>query len=155
MNLHGLIAPYVGAVNPLVPVAALISSGQSAPSPSGVVSPVYSQQISLLGQIQPITWRDLQQLEGINLGGVRWKIYLNGEVDGIVRAEKKGGDLIIIPTGRHSGTWLVSQVLEQYPDWVCAAITFQDSTIPSSGVLMTDLTNPNNVIVVPLILTGV
>jgi hypothetical protein len=155
MNLHGIASPIVGAVNPLVPVAALISAGQSAPGPDGVVAPVYSSQVQLLGQVQPITWRDLQQLEGVNLGGVRWKIYLNGKVDAIVRAEKKGGDLIVIPTGQHPGTWLVAQVLEQYPDWVCAAIVFQNSSIPSGGVLMTDLTNPNNVVVVPLILTGV
>lgn len=77
-------------------------------------------------QVQPVTWRDLQQLEGLNLGGVRWKVYLYGQVDAVVRSERKGGDLIVISTGRHQGTWLVAQVLEQYPDWVCAAITLQN-----------------------------
>ena len=85
--------------------------------------------MTLLGQIQPITWRDLQQLDGLNTNGVRWKIYLSGEVDGIVRKEKKGGDLITIPPGsRHAGTWLVAQVLEQFPDWVCAAIVLQSGS---------------------------
>jgi hypothetical protein len=77
-------------------------------------------------QVQPVTWRDLQQLEGVNLGGVRWKAYLFGQVDAIVRSERKGGDLIVISTGRHQGTWLVAQILEQFPDWCCCAIVLQN-----------------------------
>ena len=78
------------------------------------------------GQVQPIGWRDLQHLDGINLGGVRWKVYLYGKIDAVVRPENKGGDLVIIATGPHQGTWLVNQVLEQWPDWCCAAITLQN-----------------------------
>lgn len=85
-----------------------------------------SAELVLVAQIQPITWRDLQMTDGVNLGGVKWKAYLHGEVDSVVRPEKKGGDLIIIASGRHQGTWLVLQVLEQFPDWVCAAIALQN-----------------------------
>jgi hypothetical protein len=67
-------------------------------------------------------------MEGLNLGGVRWKAYLSGEVDAIVRPENKGGDLITISSGRHQGVWLVAQVLEQWPNFVCAAITLQDGS---------------------------
>jgi hypothetical protein len=93
-----------------------------------VASEAMSTSLILTGQVQPMTWRDLQMVEGVNLGGVRWKIYLFGEVDGIVRPEKKGGDLITISTGRHQGVWLVTQVLEQFPDWVCAAIVLQNGS---------------------------
>jgi hypothetical protein len=154
MNLHGIASPYVGAVNPKIPVMALISSG-SVTAADGNRSPSFSDAISLLGQVQPITTRDLAQLDGINLGGVRWKIYLDGEVDSIVRPEGKGGDLIIIPTGRHVGTWLVVQVMEQFPDWVCAAIVQQSTNIPVVGGLTTDLSNPANEVIVAAILTGV
>ena len=82
----------------------------------------------LQAQVQPITWRDLQQMEGVNLGGVKWKAYLYGEVDAVVRPEKKGGDLIIISTGRHQGVWLVTQILEQWPDWCVAAIVQQNGS---------------------------
>lgn len=78
------------------------------------------------GKVQPLTMRDLTQIEGLNLGGVKWKLYLNGKLDGIVRPERKGGDLITIPSGPHAGIWLVAQVLEQYPDWCSAAITLQN-----------------------------
>lgn len=94
--------------------------------PQTVAAQDMTTSLTLQAQIQPMTWRDLQQIEGLNLQGTRWKAYLHGEVDGIVRPEKKGGDLIVISTGRHQGTWLVTQVLEQFPDWICAAITLQN-----------------------------
>lgn len=80
------------------------------------------------GQVQPVTWRDLQQLDGINTAGVRWKVYLHGAVNSIVRPERKGGDLVVISQGPHRGTWLVTQVLEQFPDWVCAALVLQNES---------------------------
>jgi hypothetical protein len=128
MNLHGIASPYVGAVNPLIPVFVLVSTGSTTAADFSR-APSFASPIQVLGEVQPITTRDLAQIEGINLGGVRWKIYLNGEVNSIVRPESKGGDLIVIPTGAHAGTWLVVQVLEQFPDWVCAAIVQQNSNI--------------------------
>ncbi len=127
MNLHGIAAPYVGAVNPQIPVSVRFSDGYTKDSSFKQV-PAYSAPVPLLGQVQPITTRDLMQLEGINLGGVRWKIYLSGELDAVVRVERKGGDLVTISTGRHQGVWLVVQVIEQFPDWCCAAIAQQDGS---------------------------
>ncbi len=93
-------------------------------------SPIGSMPLTadlvLMAQVQPITWRDLQQMEGINLGGTRRKIYINGTTDGIARSLKKGGDLVTIAGGVNAGVWLVAQVLEQFPDWVSAAITLQN-----------------------------
>jgi hypothetical protein len=196
VNLHAVVGQAVASVNPMIPVAVRVSTGQSAANPDGTRSPVYATPgsftgsidatvltvtavgsgvvqvgqavsgagvlpgtvvtklktgsggvgtyevnreqsvasaemttaLTLLAQIQPMTWRDLQQVDGLNVQGVRWKVYLSGEVDGMVRSEKKGGDLVIVPAGsRHAGTWLVTQVLEQFPDWVCAAITLQNA----------------------------
>jgi hypothetical protein len=77
-------------------------------------------------QVQPLGWRDLQQLDGLNLQGTRRKIYIHGEIDGIVRSENKGGDLIVVASGVNVGTWLVAQVLEAWPDWCCVAVTLQN-----------------------------
>lgn len=82
--------------------------------------------LTVSAQVQPLTWRDLQQLEGLNLGGERRKVYLYGEVDAIVRVHRKGGDLITIADGVNRGTWLVAQTLEQFPDWVSCACTLQN-----------------------------
>lgn len=197
MNLHGIAAGYVGAVNPLIPISIRISTGYqtneetfaSAPTyatPGGLTASiadgiltvsavsagkllerqtltgagvlpetqiveqltgaeggigtyqlnrVYESPITdvamtsdlvLMAQVQPITWRDLQQMDGVNLGGTRRKIYINGTTDGIVRSLRKGGDLVTIAGGVNAGVWLVPQVLEQFPDWCCAAITLQN-----------------------------
>lgn len=194
MNLHGLVSPVVGVVNPLVPVTIKISSGWStgadgtrAPSyeapvsfngsiagsvltvtsvASGVLAVgqtitgvgvaantlitargtgtggVGTYQVSggeqtvgeaalaasyvLMAQIQPLSWRDLQQIDGLNLSGTRRKFYLSGVLEAVERVNRKGGDLIIVGSGVNAGTWLVAQVVEQYPGWVSAAATMQE-----------------------------
>lgn len=93
-----------------------------------VASVAMTTSYVLFGSVQPVSWRDTTQLEGLNLGGVRWKVYLHGEVDALVRSERKGGDLITIPSGPHAGVWLVVMLLEQWPDWCCAAITEQNQS---------------------------
>lgn len=125
MNLHGIAGPIVAAVNPKTPAIIKISSGYQT-LPNGSRVPSYQQPFSqAMAQVQPLTFRDIQQIEGLNLQGTRVAIYLEGELDGIVRADRKGGDLVEISTGVHSGTYLVAMVLEQWPDWVKVAATLQ------------------------------
>ena len=197
MNLHGIVAPLVGAVNPPVPATIRRSSGQGSPSVDGVYDPTFAtpgaftgaiaggvltvsavasgslaagqtvsgtgvvsgteivEQLSgtaggagtyrlnrtqspdvaseamttayvMQAQVQPMTWRDLQQTEGLNMSGTRRKIYLYGSVDSVNRVTRGGGDLITIASGVNAGVWLVAQVLEQFPDWVSAACTLQN-----------------------------
>lgn len=128
MNLHGIAGPIVGAVNPQIPVSVQVSTGVGSIAADGTPTPGYAAPVTLLGQVQPMTADDLRQIDGVNLGGVRWKIYLNGQVDAVARPERKGGDLVTISTGRHQGVWLVVLVLEQFPDWCCAAIVQQNGS---------------------------
>jgi hypothetical protein len=197
VNLHGIVASQVAAVNPQTLVTLRISAGQAATAANGTRQPLYETPGALTGsisgtvltvtavasgklasgqilagtgllagtritrqlsgteggigtyslnrtqivasealttdliipaQVQPITWRDLQQLEGLNLAGERRKVYLYGATDSVVRVQRKGGDLITIPAGVNAGTWLVAQTLEQFPDWVSAAVTLQNGS---------------------------
>lgn len=73
--------------------------------------------------MQALQYNDIIQLDALNIQGERRKIYINGEVDGLVRADKKGGDLITTPDGK---VWKVAISLEQWPDWCCVAVTLQD-----------------------------
>lgn len=125
MNLHGIVAPYIGAVNPLIPVAIKSSNGFTTDASFKQV-PSYCDPVVVPAQVQPLSYKDLMQLEGINQNGVKWKLYVSGQVDGIVRPEMKGGDLVVINSGPHQGTWLVTMVLEQFPDWTSAAIVLQN-----------------------------
>ncbi len=200
MNLHGIVAPLIGAVNPLVPVTIRASTGPGATARDGTRQPTFAtpgaftgsisgstltvsavasgflaagqtvsgsgvvsgteivEQLSgtagaagtyrlnrsqddvaseamttayvMLAQVQPMTWRDLQQTDGLNMNGTRRKIYLFGTVDSVSRVARKGGDLISIDVGGpNDGVWLVAQVLEQFPDWVSAACTLQNEGV--------------------------
>jgi hypothetical protein len=196
MNLHGIVAPYVGAVNPLLPVGVRISTGSSEPDAAGNRTPTFAtpgaltgsisgttltvtavasgtvavgqtvvgsgvlpgtviteldggsggpgtyevnqeQEVSatamttsttLLAQVQPMTFRDIQQIEGLNLQGTRKAIYLNGAVDGLIRESNKGGDIITMPDGT---VWLVALVLEGFnptAGWTKCAATLQNGS---------------------------
>ena len=79
----------------------------------------------LIGQVQPMGWKDLQQIDGLNLQGTMRKCYLYGQVEAIVRADGKGGDLITDPSGK---VWLVNNVLEDwtYAGWCAVVVTLQN-----------------------------
>lgn len=197
MNLHSIVAPYIGAVNQMSRVGIRISAG-SVTGANGVPIPKYetpgalmaslagnvlnvsavsagllkpgqtlaavglaagtmitsqlsgaragigtyalnNQQpdlgavamtttLSLRAQIQPLTKSDLMQLEGLNLNGDKKKIYMNGSIDGVIRIDIKGGDLVTTPNGQ---VWLVVQNLEGFSDtagWVSAAMVLQNGS---------------------------
>ncbi len=104
-----------------------VSSGNKI-QPNGTVAPSYAPAVTVLAQVQPMTWRDLQQVEHLNLQGTRKAIYLSGRIEGLVRELNDGGDLVTLPDG---SVWLVAQVLEGFSltaGWTKCAITLQDGS---------------------------
>ncbi len=82
--------------------------------------------MSLLAQVQPLSSRDLRQIEGLNLGGEIRKIYISGDLNGVIRPQLKNGDLITTPDGQ---VWLVNQSLESFAQtsgWTSAVMTLQN-----------------------------
>ncbi len=80
----------------------------------------------LNGQVQPLQYKDMMQMDGLNLQGERKKFYLFGAVDGLVRSKDQGGDLITDPWGN---VWLVATVSEQWRrSWVAALATLQNGS---------------------------
>lgn len=125
MNLHNIASGVISAVNP--PIVGQYQTNLSlTTAPSGKRTPNYGALLDVYVQVQPLSAGDIQKLDGLNLQGTQRKIYMNGRVDGLVRPSVKGGDLFTIPDGVNAGVWLVNQVLEQWPDWVCAAVTLQN-----------------------------
>lgn len=125
MNLHGLAAGLVGAVNPFVTATLQVSTGYMTDA-AGKQTPTYAAPATVSVQVQALTYKDLQQLDGLNLQGTRRAIYIAGVVQGLVRATRQGGDLITITSGESAGVWLVAQVIEAWPDWTKVAVTLQD-----------------------------
>src|SRR5690348_5209292 len=121
MNLNAAVGNIIAAVNPTVPATLLISTGPGVTQPDGSRAPTYAAPMAITAQIQPMTYKDIQQVDGLNLQGTRVSIYVNGQVDGLVRATNQGGDLITVASGPYAGTWLVAMVLEKWQDWTKVA----------------------------------
>jgi len=122
MNLAAIAQGPVDAITPRLPVTLKVPSGYAQGSDYSR-TPTYTEY-NVTGQFQALQYKDLVQIEGLNLNGTRRKIYLYGIVEGVVRSLGKGGDLIVDPDG---SVWLVAMVLEQWAkDWCSVAVTLQD-----------------------------
>lgn len=131
MNLHGMAAGAIQAVNPFVMGDVQVSAGLPTTNPDGSRTPRYRPIVRAPMQVQPVSYRDLQQLDGLNLQGTQRTIYINGKIDGLVRPTNLGGDLITLPPtpGFPQGSiWLVVKVIEQWPDWCSVAATLQNGS---------------------------
>lgn len=156
MNLHAIVSGVIGVVNPNMRVLIQTSAGYKTNS-DGKRVPAYNPAFSAWAQVQELSERDLQHLEGLNLQGSMRSMYLsdapnhngfvagdinvngvsigagNSALSGVIRVTQRGGDLITLPD---NSVWLTTQVLEQFydvstPIWVKVATTLQtDAGIP-------------------------
>lgn len=101
-----------------------VSTGSTIAA-DGTPMPTYAAPVTVIAQIQDLSNRDLRQLEGLNLQGSMQKIYLNGEVEAIVRVSGKGGDLLTLANG---DVYLTTRVIEQWPDWCSIVATLQNGS---------------------------
>lgn len=122
MNLHQIVSGAIGTVNPFIDVTVRLYTGSTTDRFGKPVQSYNDEQIS--GQLQPLSWKDLQQLDGLNITGVQKKFYVNGFFSATSRITQNGGDLLIID----DRTWLIKTVLEWWPDWCSIAIQEQTDT---------------------------
>lgn len=127
MNLHSIVQGGIGAVNPYRMGTIQLSIG-SATIKSGKRTPEYSPPITSKMQVQALTTKDIAHLDALNVAGSTHTIYVSGRLEGLIRSENKGGDLIVLLTGNLAGrVWLVTAVLEDWPDWTKVSVTLQNS----------------------------
>lgn len=124
MNLHQIVSNAIGTVNPFIAVTVKLSSGSTTNS-DGSRTATYNVTTNVSAQVQPLSYKEIQQVDGLNLQGTRKAFYLNGAVAGLVRVTGQGGDLIVLPDGT---VWLVVLVSEQWPDWCRVVGTLQDGS---------------------------
>lgn len=125
MNLYGLTRGAISKVNPLKEFSVRVSTGSTVDA-AGVRTPTYAEDIVVLGQHQPLQFRDIQQLDGLNIAGNRSRIYLSEQVNGLVRVKNVGGDLITDVA--NGDVWLVVVIAETWPDWCAALVQLQDGS---------------------------
>lgn len=131
MNLHGIVRPIINAVNPDILGTWRESDGTYTTSAGGVRVPNYTDHINVPMQVQAMSGRDLQHPHMLNVQGVVRSVYLFSNVQGTVRPDAKGGDLLVFPQNRGGPmrTWLVAAVLETWtPDalgWCKVGVALQ------------------------------
>lgn len=129
MNLNAVVAPVVAAITPQQPVTLYLSTGQATTAADGSRTPQYADPFEMTAAIQPMTTGDLRKAEGLNIQGVTDKIYLNGQLRGLQRINRLGGDLVVFPDGT---TYLVKAVLEAWRfvsagnGWCSVAVVLQN-----------------------------
>lgn len=119
----------IQTVNPDV-LAELWHSTGATTAASGKRMPTYSKT-PIVVQAQALSYSDLQQLDGLNIQGVRRAIYCNAQVMSIVRVQREGGDLVVFPEGTfpEGTTWLAVHTLERWPTWCKLAVTLQNDEL--------------------------
>ncbi len=110
MNLHALVAPYVSAVNPMI-IAGWQQSNGATKNADYSSTPTYAPSVNVQVQMQALTYKDLMQLDGININGEARAMYVNGNIEGVNRPDARGGDLFTLPD---MSVWLVVHVLENW-----------------------------------------
>lgn len=120
MNVHGLALGATGAVNPPV-LATIQTSTGSTTNADGTQTPVYTTASGLV-QVQGLSGRDIQHLNGLNIQGVTRKAYCFGDVNGIIRASGKGGDVLTLLDG---SIWKVGVVFESWTTWSAVGLIQQ------------------------------
>ena len=118
MNLFSIARGVVATINPEQWATIAIASGNTT-DPDGTRRPTYLPPRRVRAQVQDLSSKDLRLMDGgLNLQGSSKTIYLAGRWTGIVRQDKRGGDLIELQDG---SIWLVTMVAEDWGDkrgWV-------------------------------------
>ncbi len=143
MNLHGIVSGAIGVVNPFEDLTLYVSTGYVT-ADDGRRTALYATAQYPAGDVQALSAGEIQHLDFLNIQGIRRAIYLNGQVNGLVRNDNKGGDLVIRPDGT---LWLVVVVLEQWPHWVKVAVVQQ--VTPKGYLPSLDFSNPANLQYLP------
>lgn len=126
MNLHHLVRPAVGLLNPDISAVLHRNCGGYHTNAAGERQPLFDILRGNI-QVQAVNGNDLQHAETLNLQGVLRTVFLYGNWFGVVRADVKGGDMLqFADVGcRQMQDWRIVQVLETWPDWSKVLVCLQ------------------------------
>lgn len=128
MNLHAAVRGAVTTVNPDIQATWQQSTGYSTDG-GGKRTPGYANSTIPI-QVQALTAQDLTHLDYLNIQGVMRAVYAYGNIQGVVRPNLKGGDLLTFAQpGGVPQIWLVVAVLETWPDWCKVAVCLQNDAV--------------------------
>jgi hypothetical protein len=122
MNLHAIVNPIVAAINPNFVGTIQVSTGYVTDA-DFVQQPQYTVVSGVAMQVQALTAKELAQISSMNIEGLTRGVYLYGDIEGIVRKNMKGGDVLTF----NGNAWKVVQVLETWDadNWCKVAVSQQ------------------------------
>ena len=125
MNLYAITSPSISAVNPQISVVWVQANGSTTDTafhrtPSTTTTTVQAQ-------VQGLSAADMAHTDGLNIQGVKRSVHMYGNVQGVVRADQKGGDILQFPEvpGGSIKNWRVVSVMETWPDWARVIVVMQ------------------------------
>lgn len=126
MNLRGIVNGAIQGINSDSVVTWVQNSGYTTSADGTQIPGQTSTPVS--ANVQALSGTDLRHVDGLNMQGVMRSVYLYGDVEGIVRANGKGGDLLQFPLvpGGTVQDWLVTQVMETWSTWCRVIVTLQN-----------------------------
>lgn len=149
MNLRGAVNAITQTVNPNIVVLVQISDGYTIGAGQRQ-APTYKPAISGPAQIQALSSSDLKKIEGLNIQGSMRALYMYGNLNGVVRADSQGGDLITVIAQRGVpptlvGKWLTAGVPEPWTHWTKIMMVKQTDAVASavSFRAVLSVTSPN------------
>ena len=120
LDLNGIVSQVIISVNNPTMATYQPSTG-SATAYSGTRTPTYGTPTPVSIQVQGFAEKELAHLNSLNIGGVLRKVYMEGELASLIRADARGGDLLTF----NAHDWLAVHVMEQWTDWCCVAVQQQ------------------------------
>jgi hypothetical protein len=135
MNLRNIVRGAITSINPDVLATIMQSTGYTIDT-DGTQVPQYTIVDNVPVQVQALSNDELHQLEGLNIQGNKFGVYLNGDYSGLIRRTGQGGDLVVL----YGTVWLATIVLENWgipgtaDAWVKLAITQQTDAAVTPSV---------------------
>jgi len=127
MNLRALANPFTQLTNPNIPIPWIQSIGYTTDA-NGKRTPT-TNTIGGVGQVQAMSASDLRHVDMLNITGVLRSVYWFGSLQSVVRVDQQGGDILQFPEvpGGPIRNWLVTTVIETWPQWSHVIVTLQAS----------------------------
>lgn len=122
MNLHGIVRGAIQRVNPDDDGIVYVSTGRTAVR--GVLTPTFAPVTARL-QVQAQKHSGIQHERSLQSSDGFLTMYAYGNFSDIERRTKQGGDVVNIAAGPRAGWYLVTTVLEWWPDWCAFEVTMQ------------------------------
>ena len=125
MNLRKMANSITRQVNPNIAAIWRQSNGYITGSDGKRVPSYIDTNIEI--QPQALSADTLAFTQGLNIQGIMRSVYMYGNVQGVVKSDERGGDILVFAQvpGHPAQEWKVVTVIETWPDWAHVVVVLQ------------------------------